>query len=62
MTDVQTGTRRVRKHVEYIILGLRPVYFGPVSLVVAPVLLPAAFYISVIIFHNIMVLQFTHSG
>ena len=51
MTYVKTGTRRVGKHVEHVIFRPRRVYFGTIGIIVAPILLPARFYISVIVVH-----------
>ncbi len=51
MTYMQTCPGRIRKHVEDIKFWFAAVYFNLVSTVIAPALLPAAFYIFMIVFH-----------
>ncbi len=51
MAYMETGTRRIGKHVKHIEFLFRLVYFTSVGFIFAPALLPAAFYIFMIIFH-----------
>ena len=51
MTHVQTGSRGIGEHVEHIELLLPGFLHGLVDVIVAPVLLPAALNVAMIIFH-----------
>ena len=51
MAYVQTGSRRVGEHVEYVELLLCRVLSGVVSLVLHPLALPSLFYFSEVVFH-----------
>ena len=52
MSYVQSRTRRIREHIQYIELWASRIYLGFVDLVVAPILLPARLYFFMIVFHN----------
>ena len=54
---VQTCSRRVRKHVEDVILGFTVVNFSLVGLVFFPKLLPFFFNFAVIVFHFFSVIS-----
>src|SRR6056297_16393 len=52
MSNMQTGTGWVRKHIEDVIFGLAKIIFSPECLMRFPVILPFLFDRTVIIFHS----------
>ena len=56
MADMQTGPRRIWKHIQHVILGLGRVYFRLEGLVFCPIGLPFLFYLLEIVIHMILLI------
>ena len=52
VTYVQTCSRRIGKHIQYVILGLALIFFYLINMMIFPILLPLLFYLFEIIFHD----------
>jgi hypothetical protein len=52
MTHVQARSRRIREHIEHIILGTGRVGFSPEGMVRSPVGLPLLFNLYKVVFHE----------
>ena len=52
VTYVQTCSRRIGKHIQYVILGLALIFFYLINMMIFPILLPLLFYFFEIIFHD----------
>jgi hypothetical protein len=52
MPDMKPGARRIRKHVEDIILGFRMIDAGFVNLIISPVFLPLFLGFAKVVIHR----------